>query len=185
MKFLRDKSDIMQRARQISLLLLDVDGVLTNGQLYFDQTGEALKAFNTLDGHGIKLLQANGIRVGIISGRKSPALTRRASALGITLVKQGREDKLAAMQELLATAPYPAHEIAFMGDDLPDLPVMLFSGLAITVPNAHQSILDHADICTGRCGGEGAVREAADFLLQTQNKYDAIIAASVGAGRQS
>lgn len=177
MKFLTDSVDATRRAASISLLLLDVDGILTNGQLYFGDQGEIFKAFNTLDGHGIKLLQANGIRVGIVSGRHSQALSTRASALGITLIKSGREDKLTATRELLSDHPCDFEHIAFMGDDLPDLPVMMRCGLAITVPNAHPSIIERAHLCTDGGGGTGAVREVADFLLQAAGKYDAIIAA--------
>jgi 3-deoxy-D-manno-octulosonate 8-phosphate phosphatase (KDO 8-P phosphatase) len=175
MHFIDDKKKIDQIAEKIRLLVLDVDGVLTNGQLYFSEHGESLKAFNTLDGHGIKLLQANGIRVAIISGRRSAALELRAKALGITLLWQGREDKLNALTELLQEAPFAPHEIACVGDDLPDLPIMLASALAITVPDAHQSLHSFAALCTERSGGQGAVREVADYLLQSQGKYQAIL----------
>jgi 3-deoxy-D-manno-octulosonate 8-phosphate phosphatase (KDO 8-P phosphatase) len=157
--------------------------VLTNGQLYFGDSGEVIKAFNTLDGHGIKLLQSNNIRVAIISGRKSPALSSRAAALGIDLIRQGREDKLTALQEILVEHPCPLQYIVVMGDDLPDLPLMLKCGLAITVPQAHISIHQHAHLCSLRGGGEGAVREAADFLLSAQNRYEAIVAAYVDEGK--
>ncbi|ALO46967.1 KdsC family phosphatase [Pseudohongiella spirulinae] len=175
MQYTGDKQTLDQRAKNIRLLVLDVDGVLTDGQLYFSEQGESLKAFNTLDGHGIKLLQANGIQVAIISGRRSAALERRATALGITLLWQGREDKLNALQELLQNAPYAPHEIACVGDDLPDLPIMLASALAITVPNAHASLRQYASLCTERPGGQGAVREVADYLLQSQGKYQDIL----------
>ena len=175
MQFIDEKLKVDQIAANIRLLVLDVDGVLTNGQLYFSEHGESLKAFNTLDGHGIKLLQANGIRVAIISGRRSAALELRAKALGITLLWQGREDKLNALGELLQQAPFEPHEIACAGDDLPDLPVMRASALAITVPNAHESLHRYAAACTERAGGQGAVREIADYLLQSQGKYQAIL----------
>lgn len=175
MIFLRNETDIRLAARQIRLLILDVDGVLTNGQLYFGETGEVIKAFNTLDGHGIKLLQNHGIRVAIISGRRSIPLSLRAEALGINLIRQGREDKLAALAELLQDFPCSMNQVAMMGDDLPDLPVMLGCGLAITVPNGHDSVREYADVCTSRSGGEGAVREVADFLLRSQGQYEAIL----------
>lgn len=172
MKFYSPESDVMERARNIRLLVLDVDGVLTDGQLYFSEHGEILKAFNTLDGQGIKLLQQQGIAVGIVSGRQSAALKRRADALGITLLAQGREDKFIALQELLTDHPFSLDEIAYAGDDLPDLLIMTRIGLPIAVPDAHESIHRHAALCTARRGGHGAVRDIADFLLVAQGKYE-------------
>ncbi len=172
MKYYDTADDVLKRAQSIRLLLLDVDGVLTNGQLFYGEQGEIMKAFNTLDGQGIKLLQQNGIQVGIISGRKSVALERRAAALGISLMAQGREDKGNALDELLQTHPCPLAQIAYVGDDLPDLLVMRRIGLPIAVPNAHDSVHHCAALCTTRSGGEGAVRDVADFLLRTQGKYD-------------
>jgi 3-deoxy-D-manno-octulosonate 8-phosphate phosphatase (KDO 8-P phosphatase) len=168
--------NVLARARKISLLLLDVDGVLTNGQLYFTEHGESIKAFNTLDGQGIKLLQEQGIEVGIISGRKSPALGLRAQALGISLLAQGREDKYTALTELLANRHTALDEIAYIGDDLPDLLVMRHIGLAFAVPHAHSEIHRHAHACTLRDGGHGAVRDACDFILKAQHKYQAALA---------
>ncbi|HDZ10452.1 KdsC family phosphatase [Pseudohongiella sp.] len=172
MKYYDTADEVLQRAATISLLLLDVDGVLTNGQLYYGEHGEVMKAFNTLDGQGIKLLQQNGIRVGIISGRKSAALSLRAAALGITLIAQGREDKAVALDELLQDHPCPLDRIAYIGDDLPDLLVMRHIGLPIAVPNAHDSVHHCAALCTTRAGGDGAVRDVADFLLRAQGKYE-------------
>lgn len=171
-----DSNTVLHKARRISLLLLDVDGVLTNGQLYITEHGESIKAFNTLDGQGIKLLQEQGIAVGIISGRKSPALAQRAQALGITLLAQGREDKFTALTEMLANHPAGMDDIAYIGDDLPDLLVMRHIGLAIAVPDAHSEIHQHAHACTLRTGGHGAVRDACDFILRAQNKYQAALA---------
>lgn len=172
MKFYLPESDVMERARNIRLLILDVDGVLTDGQLYFSEHGESLKAFNTLDGQGIKLLQQQGIEVGIVSGRQSGALQQRADALGIQLLAQGREDKLTALQELLVQRPCPLDQIACAGDDLPDLLIMTRIGLPLAVPNAHESIHRIAAACTQRSGGHGAVRDIADFLLRAQGRYE-------------
>ncbi|OFE11170.1 phenylphosphate carboxylase subunit delta [Pseudohongiella acticola] len=177
MKYYDTADEVLKRAETIRLLLLDVDGVMTNGQLYYGEHGEALKAFNTLDGQGIKLLQQNGIQVGIISGRKSAALLQRATALGITLMAQGREDKANALDELLQSHPCPLDQIAYVGDDLPDLLVMRRIGLPIAVPNAHESVHHCAALCTIRAGGEGAVRDVADFLLRAQGKYDEAVGA--------
>lgn len=170
------EAEVLARARKIRLLVLDVDGVLTTGQLYFTEHGETLKAFNTLDGQGIKLLQEQGIEVAIISGRKSAALGLRASALGIKRIAQGREDKYDALQEMLSGQALELEQIACLGDDLPDLLIMTRVGLALTVPNGHQAVHLAAHACTVRRGGEGAVRDACDFLLHAQGRYDAALA---------
>jgi 3-deoxy-D-manno-octulosonate 8-phosphate phosphatase (KDO 8-P phosphatase) len=176
MKFYHPEHEVRQRAARIQLLVLDVDGVMTNGQLYFSEHGESLKAFNTLDGLGIKLLQQNGIEVAIISGRQSGALGKRAAALGIKRIAQGREDKFNALSELLSSHPVELDRIACAGDDLPDLQVMRRVGLAFAVPDAHESVHRYTHACTSRAGGMGAVREIADFLLQAQQRYDAALA---------
>lgn len=163
---------ITRRARQIRLLLLDVDGVLTNGNLYYGNNGEELKSFNIQDGLGIKLLQRQGIRVGIITGRSSALVARRAGELGIDLIVQGREDKMQALEELLATHPYQMNEIAFLGDDLPDLAVIRRVGLGVAVANARPIIAEHALWQTSACGGAGAVRELAEMILQAQDKLE-------------
>jgi len=177
MKFNLPEPDVRARASGVTLLVLDADGVLTDGQLYFSEHGESMKAFNTLDGQGIKLLQQNGIDVAIISGRKSAALAIRARALGITLLAQGREDKRTALIELCGGCEPDYSAIAYIGDDLPDLQIMQRSALAIAVPDAHESVHRIAHVMTTRRGGNGAVREAADFILQAQDKYEAAIAA--------
>jgi 3-deoxy-D-manno-octulosonate 8-phosphate phosphatase (KDO 8-P phosphatase) len=181
LEYYAPEAEVLARARQIRLLVLDVDGVLTDGQLYFTEHGETTKAFNTLDGQGIKLLQEQGIEVAIVSGRKSAALGLRASALGITRIAQGREDKFAALQELLAGQPLALEQIACVGDDLPDLLIMNRVGLAFTVPNGHQAAHRAAHACTVRSGGQGAVRDACDFLLQAQGCYHAALARFTGA----
>jgi 3-deoxy-D-manno-octulosonate 8-phosphate phosphatase (KDO 8-P phosphatase) len=156
-------------------LLLDVDGVLTDGKLYYGNSGEELKAFNIQDGLGIKLLQQAGIQVGIITGRVSALLQRRADELGISPVIQGREDKLTALRELLQGMNLGLNEIAFMGDDLPDLSVINTVGLGITVANASSTLTTEAAWQTRRSGGDGAVREAAEMILRAQNKFDALV----------
>ena len=166
MHFNGNEQDIRQAAAQIRMLLLDVDGVMTDGRLYVTSSGEEMKVFHTLDGHGIKMLQAAGLIVGIISGRDSAALSRRAGELGITLLYRGREDKLAVVHEILANHPgLQLHELAYAGDDLPDLPVIRAVGLGFTVPGAHDAVKAVARLQTARQGGNGAVREICDFLL--------------------
>lgn len=169
-------ADVTRRARAIRLLVLDVDGVLTDGRLYYSDQGAELKAFNIQDGLGIKLLQRNGIAVGIITGRTSPLVARRAAELGISLLIQGREDKFAALAEALATLPYRLDETAFMGDDLPDLGAIRRVGLGMAVANANAAIAACAHWQSALPGGAGAVREAAEFLLNAQGKLATAVA---------
>jgi len=149
-----------------------VDGVLTDGRLYFTSAGEEMKAFDIQDGLGIKLLQGSGVAVAIITGRCSLMVERRARELGIVHLVQGAEDKLAAFERLLADSGHPADRTACMGDDLPDLPLLRRCGLAITVPDAPQAVRAQAHVVTGRRGGRGAVREACELILAAQGKLD-------------
>lgn len=170
------------KLKNIRLLLLDVDGVLTDGNLYFSEQGQESKAFNTLDGHGIKMLKKSGVEVGIITGRSSQLVARRAQDLGVSLLIQGREDKFTALQELLKEFPCDLQEIAFMGDDYPDLAVMTRVGLAFTVPNAAAPVLERAHWQSSRQGGAGAVREACDIIMRAQNTFDSALAPYIKAG---
>ncbi|WP_461519043.1 3-deoxy-manno-octulosonate-8-phosphatase KdsC [Porticoccus sp.] len=167
---------VINQAKQVRLLLLDVDGVLTDGRLYYGNNGEELKAFNIQDGLGIKLLQKNGVKVGIITGRSSALVARRAKELGIELVVQGREDKLNALNDFLATSDYQLEQIAFLGDDLPDLAVIRRVGLGVAVANARPMLAAHALWQTTASGGHGAVRELAELILQAQNKLEPTLA---------
>lgn len=176
MKALTNADDTRRRAITVRLLALDVDGVLTDGTLVYSSDGEELKAFNILDGLGVKLLQENGVEVAIISGRQSPMLTRRAKELGIRHVIQGREDKREALQALAGTLDIAMEHTAYAGDDLPDLGAIRAAGLGITVPNGHESLQRHARLCTQRRGGDGAVREIADYLLDARGELDSVIA---------
>src|SRR5262249_28652282 len=145
-----------------------VDGVLTDGTLYIGAEGEAFKAFNILDGHGIKMLQAAGIDTAILSGRESRAVVRRAEELSIRHVIQGAGDKLAAFDGLLASAGVSAPACAFVGDDLPDLPVLRQCGFAVAVANAVDEVRAAAHYVTKAPGGRGAVREFSDLVLRAQ-----------------
>jgi 3-deoxy-D-manno-octulosonate 8-phosphate phosphatase (KDO 8-P phosphatase) len=167
--------ELQARAARIKLLLLDVDGVLTDGRLYFNNQGDEFKAFNTLDGQGIKALQKSGVQVGIITGRTSNLVARRAADLGIHILVQGREDKWDALQEILRDHPVALDEIAFMGDDWPDLSVMTRVGLAFTVANAHFSVVERAHWQSAKSGGDGAVRTACDLLMQAQGTFEAAL----------
>jgi 3-deoxy-D-manno-octulosonate 8-phosphate phosphatase (KDO 8-P phosphatase) len=171
--------ELRARAARIKLLLLDVDGVLTDGRLYFGNQGEEFKSFSTLDGQGIKALQKSGVKVGIITGRTSNLVVRRASDLGIGILVQGREDKWEALLEILQEHPFALDEIAFMGDDWPDLTVMTRVGLAFTVANAHFSVAARAHWQSRERGGEGAVRAACDLIMQAQDTFESILATYV------
>lgn len=149
----------------VKLLLLDVDGVLTDGRITYSSGQQELKSFHIHDGLGIKLLQRCGIQVGIITGRNSPMVDRRAAELGITLLVQGREDKVVAMNSIQEQLGLANSEVAYMGDDLPDLAAIRRAGLGIAPANAVAVIRQHADLVTTSQGGSGAVREACEFIL--------------------
>ena len=175
MLFNKEIEQIQSAAAKVELLLLDVDGVLTDGRLYFSNSGEELKAFSTLDGHGIKMLRSVGVEVGIISGRTSQLLERRAADLGIKLLYQGREDKLNVLNDILAEKTLESGKVCYVGDDLPDLPVLRAVGLSISVPMGHPDIIAAVDAVTQAAAGLGAVREVTDFLLQCRGSYQQFI----------
>ena len=171
MHFIDNEEQSIESASKIRLLLLDVDGILTDGKLYFSNSGEESKAFHSLDGHGIKMLMRAGVAVGIITGRKSTIVTNRASDLGIDILYQGREDKIDVLTEIIATTGITADAIAYAGDDLPDLPVLQAVGLSFSVPGAHPDLKGEVNVITTRPGGEGAVREITDFILSSQANH--------------
>ncbi len=150
---------------RVRLLVLDVDGVLTDGRLYYGAKGEQLKVFHVRDGHGIKQVTAAGIDVAIISGRKSTAVTRRARELGIRSVTQGVTDKLAVLEKLAKARGLTFEHCACIGDDTPDAPVIAAAGVGIAVADAHHDALAAADLVTTLPGGRGAVREVCDWLI--------------------
>ncbi len=162
----------VDNARQIRLLIVDIDGVLTDGGLSFDSRGEEFKTFNSLDGHGIRMLLESGIEVAVITGRKSGIVSHRMGDLGVRYIYQGYRDKLPAFEQLMRETGLRAEQIAYVGDDLPDLPVMQRVGLAIAVQNAHGFVKQHCDWVTTAPGGRGAVREITDFILQAQALLD-------------
>ncbi|UFH50174.1 KdsC family phosphatase [Pseudomonas sp. KNUC1026] len=166
--------DLLERAQRIELAVFDVDGVLTDGRLYFLEDGSEFKTFNTLDGHGIKML-GTAVGLAIITGRKSPVVERRARNLGIEHLYQGREDKLAALDELLGQLGLEYEDVAYLGDDLPDLPVIRRVGLGMAVANAAPFVRQHAMAVTQARGGEGAAREFCELILRAQGKLDALL----------
>ncbi len=165
--------DIIEKAKPIRLLALDVDGVLSDGSVYFTAQGDEIKAFSILDGQGIKSLQKHNIEVAIITGRNSPLTARRASDLGIEHITQGREDKKVALNELLSQLDIPLEHVAYVGDDLPDLSAITAVGLGITVANGHDFVKSHADHITEKAGGSGAVREVCDLILEAKGLLNA------------
>ncbi|MBP7920464.1 MAG: HAD hydrolase family protein [Limnohabitans sp.] len=166
---------ILQRAKDIRVLLLDVDGVLTDGGLYFTENGETSKRFNTLDGHGLKLLQRAGVEPVIITGRDSAALRVRLNALNIQHAHFGVEDKHSAALSALQSLGLSWAQTAAMGDDWPDLPMLLPSTLACAPPNAHREVLSRVHWVTQAPAGHGAVREVCDLLLQARGDYAALL----------
>ena len=166
---------LKERAANVRMLVLDVDGVLTDGKLYFDHAGNELKAFNTRDGLGMKALQRSGIEVAVITGRKSEAVSHRMAQLGIQHVYQGREDKLNAFLHLLELTGLEASQICFAGDDWIDLPLLLRVGLAVSVADAEERVKEQAHWITQRNGGDGAVREICNLILAAQGKDQTIL----------
>jgi len=167
---------IQASAAAVRLLALDVDGVLTDGALYFSNNGEEMKAFSTLDGQGIKLLQDSGVTVALITARNSQLVSRRAANLGIARLVQGCENKLQALLGLLQELQLTPAQAAYVGDDLPDLACIRQVGLGIAVANAHAEIKTEAAFTTTCEGGKGAVREVCDRILKAQGNYDAALA---------
>ncbi len=158
----------------IKLLLLDVDGVMTDGRIIYDSNGGETKAFDVKDGHGLKLVQRAGIQVGIITGRQSAIVDRRAAELGIELVYQSAKDKQLPFKELLHKLALAPAEVAYVGDDIVDLPVMRQVGFAATVADAIDEVKAAAHLVTRRPGGRGAVREICDHLLKKSGRWSAV-----------
>lgn len=162
-------------AKQIKLLILDIDGVLTDGGIYFDDTGKELKKFNSLDGHGIKMLLSSGIEVGVITARSTSSVSYRLKDLGIKHYYHGISDKSITLSELTDKLSIELSQVCYVGDDVIDLTVMTKVALPIAVANAHSFVKEHSILVSKKCGGSGAVREVCDFLLKSQGKYDALM----------
>lgn len=164
-------AEVWQRARAVRLLILDVDGVLTDGRLYFGPQGEALKVFHVRDGHGIKMAQKGGLEIAMVSGRRSDAAYHRARELGVNRFYEGVRDKLAALEELLAALRLSPAQVAAVGDELVDLPLMARVGLGVAVADAVPEVKAAAHWITSAPGGRGAVREVCDLLLRAQGRW--------------
>lgn len=158
--------DILEKAARIRLLIFDVDGVLTDGSLFLGDDGQEYKAFNSRDGHGIKMLQKHGVMVGIITGRSSQVVEHRMKNLGVTHVYQGKLEKLPAFEELITSLGVSPGQAAYVGDDVVDLPVMRRVGLAIAVQDAHPLVVRHSHWQTPHGGGRGAARDACELIME-------------------
>lgn len=170
------EKEYTDRAKRIKLLILDVDGVMTDGKIVLDGNGTEIKSFNVRDGHGIKMAQRAGMAIAIITGRESKVVDLRAKELGITEVYQKSHDKLATYTELLKKLGLKEDETAFVGDDIVDLPVMKRVGVSIAVADAEPYVKDMASMVTVRNGGEGAVREVIDWLLRAKGEWEGVTA---------
>jgi 3-deoxy-D-manno-octulosonate 8-phosphate phosphatase (KDO 8-P phosphatase) len=166
---------VLSKLKRIKLLLLDVDGVLTDGGIIYNDNGSEIKVFNVKDGLGMRLLMEAGIHLGIVTGRRSNALYNRCKDLGINLIYDGVGNKIDVLDELLDQTGVSVEEVAFIGDDLPDLALMKIIGLSIAVSDAHKSILDHADMVTSAKGGQGAVREVCETILKAKGLWENIL----------
>ncbi|KRT53733.1 3-deoxy-manno-octulosonate-8-phosphatase KdsC [endosymbiont of Ridgeia piscesae] len=167
--------DIQEKARRIRLVIFDVDGVLTDGSLFLGDDGQEYKAFNSRDGHGIKMLQQSGVEIGIITGRSSEVVRLRMQSLGIKHVYQGQLDKRPAYQELRDKLGLSDAEIAYVGDDVVDLPIMRLVGLAIAVNDAHPFVTQHAHWLTPHAGGRGAARDVCELLMDAQGHLQRVL----------
>lgn len=168
--------DLDARIQPVRMIIFDVDGVLTDGSLFFGDDGQEYKAFNSLDGHGIKMLRDSGVEAAIITGRSSQVVLHRCRNLGITRIFQGADDKLDAFNALLAETGLAAEQTAYMGDDIVDLPVLKRSGFAATVPAAPESVRGQAHYVTAAPGGRGAAREVCELIMRAQGTWAAQLA---------
>ena len=166
---------LINKAKNVKLLVMDVDGVLSNGHIIYDANGVETKQFNVQDGFGIQRLHQAGIQTAIITGRSSSIVSHRAKELKITHLVQGREDKLTALNELLASVGFSLAHCAYLGDDWPDIKALQSVGFAVTVPNANGEVIKRVDMVTTRAGGQGAVREVCDLILKATGQFDTIL----------
>ena len=166
---------IKAKAQKIKLVIFDVDGVLTDGSLFYGDDGQEYKAFQARDGHGMKMLQKSGVDIAIITGRQSEVVAHRAKNLNIDHVYQGQLEKLPAFKTLLEKLDLLPEEVAYVGDDVVDLPIMIRVGLAVTVKDGHELVKKHAHWVTENCGGHGAAREICEFIMQAQGTWEPLI----------
>lgn len=172
-------SEFFEKCKKIKLVVFDVDGVFSDGQIYLGNNNEELKAFNTKDGYGVKALARCGVMVGVITGRKSAIVEQRMRALNVRHLLQGREDKHKALAELMRITGYQSHQIASVGDDMPDMEMFPFSSVKVATLDAHPLIKTKANYITTLGGGKGAVREVCDLFLQAKGKLEMVHGASI------
>jgi 3-deoxy-D-manno-octulosonate 8-phosphate phosphatase (KDO 8-P phosphatase) len=172
--------DILDKARHIKLIIFDVDGVLTNGNLFLGDDGQEYKAFNSRDGHGMKMLQSTGVEIAIITGRTSTVVELRMASLGIEHVYQGQLDKIAAYEEVITKLGVDDQTVAYVGDDVVDIPVMRRVGLAVAVQDAHPVVVQHSHWQTPSAGGQGAARDVCELIMEAQGNLDKVMGKYVG-----
>ncbi|MGJ8691062.1 MAG: 3-deoxy-manno-octulosonate-8-phosphatase KdsC [Thalassotalea sp.] len=173
------EQQIFEIAKNIKLLVCDVDGVFSDGRIYLGNDGEELKAFHTKDGYGIKALAQSGVDIGIITGRRSNIVANRMKALNVNYIVQGQEDKLPALIELIELLALKPEQVAYIGDDMPDLACINYVGLGISVADAHPAVMQKANYITFTNGGFGAVREVCDLIMQAQDTLTQATGASI------
>jgi len=164
--------DILAKAAQVRLIIFDVDGVLTDGSLFIGDDGEEYKAFHSRDGHGMKMLHASGVEIGIITGRTSNVVRHRMESLGIQHVYQGQLEKLPAFEELIGKLGVTAEQVAYVGDDVVDLPILTRVGLAVAVADAHPLVKRHSHWTTPHGGGRGAARDVCELIMEAQDTLE-------------
>lgn len=170
----RPPAGVLDRAARVRLVVFDVDGVLTDGRLLIGDNGVEYKAFHSRDGHGMKMLKATGVELAIITGRRSRLVAERMASLGITHVHQGSSEKLSVFNDMIAELGMDADAVAYVGDDVVDLPVMARAGFAVAVADAHPLVREHAHWCTESPGGRGAAREVCDLIMSAQGTLDSV-----------
>jgi 3-deoxy-D-manno-octulosonate 8-phosphate phosphatase (KDO 8-P phosphatase) len=163
-------NDIFEKAKNIELVIFDIDGVMTDGSLFMGDNGEEYKAFNSQDGHGMRMLQEGGVRAAVITGRSSQVVKHRMKDLGVSLIYQGYRDKRPAFESLLQAVALKPDQVAYVGDDVVDLPIMTQVGLSIAVQDAHPYVKQHAHWITPRNGGRGAVRDVCEMMLEARGQ---------------
>lgn len=167
-------SALADKIRKVKALILDVDGVLTDGRIVIGDDGQETKSFNVRDGHGLKMIRRAGVEVVFLTGRTSRVVEHRARELGVERVHQGALDKLSVFDEILASMGFIRDEVAYMGDDIVDLPVLRRAGFSVTVRDAHEDVLKAVDLVTQNPGGRGAVREVCEIILKVQGKWETL-----------
>ena len=173
------EQSVFDQLKSVTLVAFDVDGIFSDGRIYLGNAGEEYKAFNTLDGYGIKALRTLGVKVAVITGRQSDIVENRMKSLGVDFILQGVEDKRTCLQDLMQQLNLTANNVASMGDDMPDIGMFELSSCRFSVPNGHPLVKSHANYVTATNGGAGAVREVCDLFLSAHGKLETLLGASI------